>query len=251
MTNTHVFTSKAENYDRFRWGYADEAVSILLTRAQITSQSTVVDLGAGTGILTKHLVGAAGQVYAVEPNAEMRRVAMRVLGVSPSCVIVGERAEATGLPDSCADLVTVAQAIHWFDPESACAEIMRILKPSGWLAVLRNYGADERLNGAIGDVYTEENGCDPEIITNRPAWKPMAFYFGGDHFQQITFSYVEKMTRERFVGALLTASYAPDEDSPFYNRFAAAARKVFDHFSRDGVLDNLVRTELYLGQITR
>ena len=250
MDSTDVFTAKAENYASYRWGYAPEAVLMFLNAAQITSQSTVVDLGAGTGMLTKHLVGTSSQVYAVEPNAEMRRVAARVLDGHSSCHLIDERAEATSLPDGCADLVTVAQAIHWFDPEPARVEIERILKPGGWLAVLRNYGADERLNAAIEEVYTEENGCDPMIITNRHAWKPMAFYFGGDHFQQVTFPFVEKMTRKRFIGALSTASYAPDEGNSFYARFAGAAGEVFDHFSRDGALNNPVKTELYLGQVS-
>ena len=57
------------------------------------------------------------------------------------------------------------------------------------------------------------------------------------------------MTREHFVGALSTASYAPDVDSPFYARFAEAAGEVFHHFSRGGLLDNPVVTELHIGQI--
>jgi ubiquinone/menaquinone biosynthesis C-methylase UbiE len=250
MDNTHVFTSKADTYDRFRWGYAPDSIATILKTTQVSTHSTIVDLGAGTGILTRHLIGKVGQVYMVEPNPAMRRVAAQVMAECDALQILEERAEATGLPDRCADLVTVAQAIHWFDPQPARAEIWRLLKPSGWLAVLRNYGADETLNTAIEDVYTEENGCDPAIIINRPAWKPMEFFFGDGHFLRRVFPFVEKMTRDRFIGALSTASYAPDEDDPLYPRFARTAGKVFEMFSQDGILANPVKTELYLGKVS-
>jgi len=246
-----VFSKKADHYDRYRWGYAPESIAMILKTTGINTGSTVVDLGAGSGILTSHLAGEVGKLVAVEANPEMRRVLAERLSEHSALDILGERAEFTGLPDRFADLITIAQAIHWFDPEPARAEIMRIAKLDGWLAVLRNYGADEQLNCAIEDVFTEENGCEPAVITNRPAWKPMAFFFGDGHFERKIFPFVEKMTRERFIGALSTASYAPNAGHPLYKHFAQTAGEVFDMFSQDGVLANPVKTELYLGQVLK
>ena len=212
--NTGLFSSKAEKYALYRWDYAPGAIETIFETVQLSQESTIVDIGAGPGNLAKHFMGRVGQTYLVEPDDEMRRFAQQALGAHPACRIVNARAEETGLPDGCTDLAAVAQAIHWFDPEPARAEFVRLLKPGGWLAVLRNYGTDERLNAAIEEVYTQENGCDSSIITHRPAWKPMNFYFGGDHYHRFTFPFVETKTREQFIGALATASYAPDETNP-------------------------------------
>jgi SAM-dependent methyltransferase len=247
--STGLFSSKAEKYHLYRWDYAPGAIETIYTTAHLSHESTIIDIGAGPGSLAKHFIDRVGRVYLVEPDDEMRRFAQQALGAHPACRIVNACAEATGLPDGCADLVAVAQALHWFEPEAARAEFVRLLKPGGWLAVLRNYGTDERLNAAIEEVYTQENGCDPSIITHRPAWKPMSFYFGGDGFHRLTFPFVEINTHQQFIGGLATASYAPDETNPLYPRFEAAAGEVFDRFSRAGMLHNQAETELTLGQV--
>ena len=80
MDPTEVFSSKAEKYARYRWGYAPEAIQTIFDRAGITQESTVADIGAGTGILTREFVGRVGQIFAVEPNPEMRAILTRQLG---------------------------------------------------------------------------------------------------------------------------------------------------------------------------
>jgi SAM-dependent methyltransferase len=95
----------------------------------------VVDLGAGTGVLTAELLATGAEVVAAEPVAGMRRV---LAAAHPEARLVGSRAEALPLRDAGVDAVTAAQAFHWFDAEAALAEIHRVLRPAGWLAVLFN-----------------------------------------------------------------------------------------------------------------
>jgi SAM-dependent methyltransferase len=92
----------------------------------------VVDLAAGTGKLTRALVARGCEVVAVEPVAEMR-AAIQV----PARALAGT-AEAIPLPAGAADAVTVAQAFHWFDGPRALAEIHRVLRPGGVLALIWN-----------------------------------------------------------------------------------------------------------------
>ena len=249
MSVTAVFSSKAEMYAKYRWDYAPQAIQAILDVTQISNESSIADIGAGTGILTKHFVDKVKDVFAIEPNLEMRQMARKELEPYPSCHVIDGCAEATTLPDHSIDLITVAQAIHWFEPEPTKVEFLRILEPDGWLAVLRNYGTDDELNEAIAGILIEENGVDTSHAAKLPARKPMCFFYGNDEFLRLTFSFAVQLTWEGFIGSLSSASYAPDEGSPLYANFERAARKVFDRFSSDGRLCLQGVTELYLGQI--
>ena len=126
------FTEGAEAYERGRPGYPDEAVAWLSERLLLRSGPTVVDLAAGTGKLSRALAAAGAQVIAVEPLERMR-----ALIEAPIRSLEGS-AERIPLPDGSADALTVAQAFHWFDGEAALAEIHRVLRPGGQLALLWN-----------------------------------------------------------------------------------------------------------------
>ena len=240
-----VFSSKAAKYTRYRWDYAPEAIQTLFEVTQVSRRSVVADIGAGTGILTRHFLGKVGRIYAVEPNAEMRRLAAQELGADPSCHIVDGRAEATALPDGCVDLIAVAQVIHWCDPHPTQAEFARIARPDGWLALLRNRGTDAELGAALEEIYPEESDTLALMVGKS---EPRSFYYCGE-FLLRTFPFTVRNTWEAFLGALSTASYAPEEGSPSYAAFQRAARRVWERFSSGGLLESNAETELYLGRL--
>lgn len=123
------FARSADAYERGRPGYPDDAVDRLV--AALPGRR-VVDLAAGTGKLTRALCARGCDVVAVEPVAEMRAA------IAPPARAVEGTAEAIGLPTGSADGVTVAQAFHWFDGPRALAEIHRVLRPGGVLALIWN-----------------------------------------------------------------------------------------------------------------
>ena len=249
MDPTSAYSSKAIKYAKYRWDYAPQAIQTILDVTHISDEAYIADIGAGTGILTKHFAGIAKRVFAIEPNAEMRHMAARILVPYPSCQIIDACARATTLPDHSIDLITVAQAIHWFEPEPAREEFLRILKADGWLAILRNSGTDKALQEAVAQLLTQEQGVKPSH-TNRPAErKPLRFFYGGDDFQIRTFSFTMQETWEGFMGALSSASYVPDEVSPLYAKLERAARELFERFSSGGLLAVHGATELCLGQV--
>lgn len=128
------FSGYAEQYDRARPSPPDDLVE-LLTRWAGTEAPVVVDLGAGTGLSTAGWPGHAARVVAVEPSADMREVARRRFAASDAAVeLLDATAEDTGLSGGCADVVTASQAMHWFDPGRAAAEVARILRPGGVFA---------------------------------------------------------------------------------------------------------------------
>jgi SAM-dependent methyltransferase len=128
------FARAAEEYESARPSYAPQAVAWLAERCGLGAGTTVVDLAAGTGKLTRLLAGTGARVVAVEPVAAMRETLVRVV---PGVEALDGRAEAIPLPDGFARAVTAAQAFHWFG-EGAPAEIARVLEPGGSLAVVWN-----------------------------------------------------------------------------------------------------------------
>lgn len=245
MDTTVTYSRKAEKYDKFRWDYSPNAIQTIFEFAQLSNESSVADIGGGTGILSKHFLYKVKNVFIVEPNFEMRKIAETNLRAA---TVVAATAENTQLLDRSIDLVPVAQSVHWFNPEPARSEFQRILRPQGWLAILRNYGTNKILNEAIESLSTEENGVDFSSPASLSEQKDMNFYFGHNHFHRMTFPFSFQQGWEEFMGSLTSASYMPDDDNPLYSNLENAARKVFDKFSVSGWLTVYGETEMYLGQ---
>jgi SAM-dependent methyltransferase len=125
------FGSIASDYDRLRPGPSPEAVDWLLP----SRPDVVVDLAAGTGLLSRALAGKAGHVVAIEPDDRMRSV---LRDRSPEVEVLAGRGEAIPLPDASADAVLVSSAWHWMDPELAVPEIARVLRDHGRFGLLWN-----------------------------------------------------------------------------------------------------------------
>jgi SAM-dependent methyltransferase len=143
------FTTRAEAYAAARPSYPPAALAALFAGLGDAGALTVADLGAGTGISSRLLAAAGARVFAVEPNAAMRRAAQP----DPRIEWIDGTAEHTTLAPASVDLVTAFQAWHWFEPEAATAEARRIVRPGGRLAIVYNE-RDERDAGtaAYGDI---------------------------------------------------------------------------------------------------
>lgn len=123
------FGAASDAYDRFRPGPPAAVLDWLLP----ADAHDVVDIGAGTGALTRHLVERVGHVTAVEPDPEMRRVLVRR---APAATAVAGTAEALPVADASQDAVLGASMWHWVDPPRAIAEAARVLRPGGRIGVL-------------------------------------------------------------------------------------------------------------------
>jgi SAM-dependent methyltransferase len=127
--------SSAGAYERARPEYPAAAVDALVAALSLGPGTTVVDLGAGTGKLTRVLVPTGARVIAVEPLAGMRT---ELACAVPAAQVVGGTAEAIPLAAAAADAVVAAQAFHWFSGDEAVAEIHRVLRPGGGLGLVWN-----------------------------------------------------------------------------------------------------------------
>ena len=130
-----AFGSEAEAYERHRPGWPGEAVAGALGCLGLGPESEVVDLAAGTGKLTRELIPLVRRVIAVEPSADMRRA---LAAAVPAAETLDGTAETIPLPDSSVDGLFAAEAFHWFATREAVAEIARVVRPRGGVALLWN-----------------------------------------------------------------------------------------------------------------
>jgi ubiquinone/menaquinone biosynthesis C-methylase UbiE len=141
------FGSVAETYERARPRYAPDAIEWLGTRLPLRR---VLDLGAGTGKLTRQLVETGAEVVALEPDPEMCAVLKRLL---PDIELHEGSAESIPLPEGYVDVVTAAQAFHWFDAERALREMHRVVRPGGGVALFWNeWDEDEPLTRHLNEI---------------------------------------------------------------------------------------------------
>jgi ubiquinone/menaquinone biosynthesis C-methylase UbiE len=159
------FQVAAEQYERGRPEYPDEAVRALVEHLRIGRGTVVLDLAAGTGKLTRQLAPAGPRLVAVEPVEAMRAT---LAWTVPGVLAIAGRAEAIPLADGSVDAAVVAQAFHWFEPDAALAELHRVLRPEGRLGLVWNV-RDETVSlmaeftriieSHRGDTPTHETGA--------------------------------------------------------------------------------------------
>jgi SAM-dependent methyltransferase len=147
------FGAAAAQYARYRPSYAEAAIRWCLAPVSDAHPVRVLDLGAGTGILTGALARLGAEVVGVEPDPSMLAELRRQL---PGVRAVEGRAEALPLPDQSVDAVLCGQAMHWFDLDRALPEIARVLAPGGVLAGLWNVD-DDRV-GWVAELAAITNG---------------------------------------------------------------------------------------------
>ena len=158
------YSRSAAAYQRGRPGYPPAALDFLAARLRLGPGRTVVDLAAGTGKLTRPLLSTGAEVVAVEPVAEMRAE------LPAGARVMDGTAEAMPLATASADAVAVAQAFHWFEGDAALAEIHRVLRPGGALALVWNRRRmDEPLNRAIEELLAPHRGHPSAFHTG--AWR--------------------------------------------------------------------------------
>ncbi|MDF2508865.1 MAG: class SAM-dependent methyltransferase [Microbacterium sp.] len=228
------FENIGDDYDRYRPGFPASAASVILPRAV----PAVLDLGAGTGKFTELLLDRARRVVAVEPSERMLQVLRAKLPVVES--LIGT-AELIPVADASMDVVTVAQAFHWFDRDTACAEIGRVLVPGGTLGLLWNHsdplcGWDRAAHRIAHPAVHEQDSTTDSADSALPGFD----LWGHDELR-----WRERVSREHYLRRWSTVSSVLVADDATRSRMLRAIEDVLDdHPETRG------RTELELPQIT-
>jgi SAM-dependent methyltransferase len=173
------FDRAAQAYEAGRANYPAPAVEAILEVTGAAPGRTLLELGAGTGKLTGALARSGARVLALEPVAGMRAVLAQNV---PGAEVLDAVAEAVPLADASVDAVVAAQSFHWFDPEAAAAEVARVLRPGGAVALIWNR-RDERvawmqdftriLDARAGDAPRYRTGIWRRGFDRNPAFTPL------------------------------------------------------------------------------
>jgi SAM-dependent methyltransferase len=209
------FGPAAGSYDRHRPNYPSAAVRWALGHDDLNDLDgparplRVVDLGAGTGILTRALLAAGHDVIPVEPDQQMRT---QLVAGTPGVTALAGSAEEIPLADASVDAVVAGQAYHWFDPARTHLEIARVLRPGGMLAALWNV-RDESVSwvAELTRIAALEDGYGRVERGLYDDWLRAA---GFRPAERATFPHASSYTPDTLVELIKTRSYfltAPQE----------------------------------------
>ena len=198
----------ALDYEELRPGYAPAAVSWALERGGLEPGSKVIDLAAGTGQLSRLLLDRGSEVVAVEPASNMRAMLEELL---PSVRTVDATAEALPFDDGSVDGVVVGNAFHHFGREAAFAELRRVLRPFGVLALFWAWPLEEEQRSipGIDDIYdvVERSRASSEIIAAYRSWaEPPEIEEGFERFTRREFPYLHMLPAARLADLYDTSS---------------------------------------------
>jgi ubiquinone/menaquinone biosynthesis C-methylase UbiE len=211
-----AFGRTAREYELGRPGWPEELLDGVVSELGLRPDAEVLDLGAGTGKLTRALVARFGRVVAVEPDDAMRAVLEEVV---PAAEALAGRGDAIPLGDGTVDGVFTAEAFHWFATDEAVAEIARVLRPRGALVILWNIPLEYPHMGDEAETVIEEafaRGGEPGLpkVLSGEWRRPLE----EGPFEELREAEVERWlvsTRDEWIANMLSVSsiaHQPDED---------------------------------------
>jgi SAM-dependent methyltransferase len=246
------FSSRVENYIKYRPSYPAAVVDLLKAVCGLTGESVVADIGSGAGILTELFLRNGNPVFGVEPNPEMRAAGERLLRRFPRFTSVAGTAEATTLPDQSVDFITAGQSFHWFDKRRARREWQRILRSEGWVVLIWNERRTESSPFlAAYDELLRRFGTDYEKVNHTQITDEiLAPFFGSAGARREVFPNAQRFDFDGLTGRLLSSSYVPEPGHPSYAPMMASLRAIYDAYQVEGCVTFDYDTNVYYGQLT-
>jgi SAM-dependent methyltransferase len=273
--STPRFTRRVENYIKYRPRYPQAIIDLLRKECHLTPQAIIADIGSGTGLLTELFLNHGNRVFGIEPDPDMQAAAAYLLQGHPHFTSIAATAEATSLTAHSIDMVTAGQAFHWFDPQRARSEFLRILVPGGWVVLVWNvqkttgtpflaaleqfwqtYLTREGLQGvATGQALTtllqqtrpvyawrlNPERADQELLS--PFFRPVGY-------NMKTFENPLVCDFEGLKGRVLSGGSAPSTEHPRYTEMLEALEAIFQVYQVNGTVTIEQETRVCYGQLS-
>jgi len=264
---TAAFSTKVVDYLAARPGYPRALLEHLAGLPGLDSSCSgggahIADLGSGTGLLSAGLLDLDQglRVSAVEPNAEMRAAAEQLLGGRAGFRSLAGQAEAIPLPDASVDLLTAAQAFHWFEIEAARREALRVLRPQGQVALIWNDRlADDPLQQELDLLFDEFGGASRQaqklhlakagpVAGSRPPSEEeeeragLARFFGGARPQRLHWPHQQSLDLAGLLSLAFSRSYLPPRATAQGRALAQRLGELFQREAKDGLVQLHYRT---------
>jgi len=250
VTNaTTRFSDRVADYSRYRPSYPQSAIHHMMKICGVTAHSKVADIGSGTGLLTALLLPQVGAITAVEPNESMRVESDRLLSHEKKYSSVAGTAEATTLARHSVELITAAQAFHWFDKDRTQREFKRILIPGGHIVLIwnRRLTHDNEFAQSYEQLLSSQV---PEysLVSHANADDATISAFLGESMQKWECSNYQHFDLSGLQGRLQSSSYCPAPGTSHHSELMAKLDELFYRFACDNQIKFSYVTQLYIAK---
>lgn len=248
--STERFSNRVENYVKYRPDYPREILELFRNEMGLTGSSVIADIGSGTGISAKLFLENGNKVFGVEPNEPMRRAAEEFLKDFPEFTSVDGTSTETGLSDESVDIVIAAQAFHWFDREKTRAELKRILRPDGYVALIwneRQLDTNDFLREY--EQFLQKFASDYKQVRHENIdTDNIREFYGGDYSLKV-FQNKQIFDFSGLMGRVLSSSYMPSAEDDRYMSMAEELKQLFTKYEEHGRITILYDTRVYYSRL--
>ncbi|MDQ1149396.1 SAM-dependent methyltransferase [Sphingobacterium zeae] len=236
------FTDRVVDYEKFRPNYPKEIIQVLKEQIGLHKQWLVADIGSGTGLSTQLFLENGNNVFAVEPNREMRESLLHHFKTYRNLIAVNATAEDTTIESGCVDLIFAGQSFHWFDRQACRKEFDRILSENGHMVIVWNQRDPS-------DAFQQE--YEHFLRSHIPSYQPVSHknisdddlkhFFGTRAMKKITLPNQQILDLRSFLGRVRSSSYFPKEQDKnktlyddlriLFDKYAISDRIVFRYIT--------------------
>jgi len=246
--STERFTDVVEDYNRYRPGYPAFIMEALEKNYKIEKDYVIADIGSGTGIFSRLFVEKEYMVYGIEPNDRMRKKSEQEFAMNSNFKAIKSTAEKILLADKSIDIVTVAQAFHWFETEKAINEFYRILKDKGMIVLVWN--ERKKKDNHFGPKYERllRKYCPDYEETNHKkfTYENIKEIFKGNSIDLYMIDNFQELNINSFIGRVKSCSYCLKEDHKNYYPFMEKLNELFNAFQSQGIVKFDYNTVMYV-----
>lgn len=251
VTNSKEFYFGRQNdYTKYRPEYPKELFKFLVKNYDMKNK-TIVELGAGTGKFSKLASKYCKKIYYIEPNIDMLNEGKKYCKECNNIIFLNTCAEETQVPNNSSDIILAVQSFHWFDKKKLKEEVKRISTGNSYFAIVWNDLEDEN-NEFSQEYFKYINSWNTKLtgkIYQHKNIEERQKFFTNKKYDTHTFIHSKEYSLEMLIGLSKSLSYAPKEDSEYYEKFINGIIKIFNKYKNNDYVIFDFHTEMYIGKV--